>query len=151
MNSLILLCAGLGAPALLCADAAPSPTPVTFVAQERPRDEYDRLTLRLERQARELREDVLVPFRNTELHPRMVERVQEIERLATVIHRMVEREGRTERVREVLERLDEQFRHLDRHVDDLGRLREIDRRAYNRLRDDLRDMRETLHRLRREL
>jgi hypothetical protein len=115
------------------------------------KDEFDRLARRLERDAREMREDVLVPFREREPYRELVRRTQEIERLAETIHEMKERGDRPRRVREVLDKIDEELRQLDRQVDDLGRVRDIDRRAYDRVHDDLNDIRRLLYRMRREL
>jgi hypothetical protein len=120
-------------------------------ADERPKDEFDRLSRRLERQARELRQDVLVAFRAAPQYGDLDRRLQEVERLAVRIHEMAERDERSRRVREVLERLEDEFRNVDRFVDDLGRNPNLDRRAYDRVRDDLREMRELIHRMRREL
>jgi len=122
-------------------------------ADDRPKnDEFDRLSRRLERQAKELREDVLVPFRGAPQARELGEQLHDIERLAERIHDDAERgEGRGRRVREQIERLEDKFRNVDRLVDDLGRTPNIDRRAYDRVRDDLREMREIIHRMRREL
>jgi hypothetical protein len=114
-------------------------------------DELDRLARRLERQAHEVRNELLTPFRVATQHRLLEERMQEIERQATRIHQMTERGERSRQVRELLEKIDDEFRTVDRAIEELGRERELDRRAYNRVRDDLRDMRETMHRMRREL
>jgi hypothetical protein len=114
-------------------------------------DELDRLARRLERDAREMREEVLAPFREREPYRELVRRTQEIEHQAEAIHEMKERGDRPRRVREVLEKIDEELRQLDRQLDELGRARDLDRRAYDRVHDDLNDIRRLLYRMRREL
>jgi hypothetical protein len=115
------------------------------------RDEFDRLAQRLERQARELRTDLLGAFNRAPQHRQIEERLRTIEEQAARIHQAKERDERGRRVREALDRLDDEVRTLDRLIDDLGREREIDRRGFNRVRDDVREMRDTISRMRREL
>jgi hypothetical protein len=115
------------------------------------RDEFDRLARRLERDARELREEVLMPFREREHYRELAGQIEEIERLAARIHEAKERDERPRRVREILEKLDDAVRKVDREMDELGRNREFDRRAFERAHDEVSDMRRILYRMRKEL
>jgi hypothetical protein len=123
----------------------------TSRADDKRGDEFDRLARRLEQQARELRVELLLPFRKFPQHRALEERLQDVERQAARIHQAAERDERNRRVREALEKLDDELRGLDRLVDELGREKEIDRRLYNRVRDDMREIHDTMHRMRREL
>jgi hypothetical protein len=134
---------------LLCALALP-----TAVAADPPRpagDEVERLARRLERDTREMREEVIVAFRGKEPFKDLEAHTREIERLAGAIREATEHRERQRFVRESLEKIDEHVRQVDREVNAIGRIRDIDRRAYDRVRDELSDMTRTLYRLRREL
>jgi chromosome segregation ATPase len=137
---------------LVCTALAVVPLAANVARADQPGDEFDRLSRRLEREAKELREEVLVIFRDRPHYGDLVSSVQEIERLAESIHEMKERgEARPRRVREALEKLDDLVRQVEHHLDELGRAKDIDRRAYERARDDLSDMSRVLYRLRKEL
>jgi len=136
--------------AVLCTLAV---TPLALAqGPEKPRiDQMDRLARRLERDARELREEGLTHFRGRPAFRELEKHSREIEKLAAQIHKMTDRDARPRRIREALDRIDEEVRHLDRHVQELGRAKEIDRRAYDHVREELNDIGRTLYRMRREL
>jgi hypothetical protein len=116
-----------------------------------PGDEVDRLARRLERDSRELREEVLVVFRERGPHREMETHVKEIERLAAQIREGADRRERNRHVREVLDKIDEEVRQIDARMRELSRARDLDRRAFDRVRDELSDIGRILYRLRREL
>ncbi len=114
-------------------------------------DQIDRLARRLERDARELREEVLAHFGKHRFHGDLVKHAREIERLASTIHKLAERDARPRFIRAVLEKIDEEVRHLDRHIREMAADKAINRKAYDHLRDELTDIGRTLYRIRREL
>ena len=136
---------------LVTAVAAFALSAVSAVAAPLAGDEWDRLARRLERDARELREEVLVQFRERPGHKELEGHVREIERLAELIHSTKEREGRSRHVREILDKIDEEVRQIDRQVQELGRFKDINRKSYDHVRDELADMGRILYRMRKEL
>jgi len=114
-------------------------------------DEIDRLARRLERDSRELREEVLSHFRNHGSYKELEKHAREIERQAGRVHKLTDVKARPKQVREGLDNIDEEVRHIDRHLREMARDKEIDRRAYDRLRDEVTDIGRTLYRLRKEL
>jgi hypothetical protein len=121
--------------------------------RERPRsaDEVERLSRRLERDARELREEVLHDFRSKGPHRELETHLRSLEKLAERIRETVERKDRSRHIREVLDKADDEVRHIDRAVLELGRSADLNRRAYDRVRDEMTDIHRILYRLRREL
>jgi len=127
------------------------------VAQDRDKSksfsnvQIDRLSRRLERDARELREEVITHFRRYRELKDLDGHAREIERLAGRIHKLAEGDARPRQIREALDAIDEEVRHLDRHVREMAREKEIDRAAYNHFRDEVSDISRTLYRIRSEL
>jgi len=117
----------------------------------KPRDEIERLSARLERDARELHEEVISHFRGREKHRELEKHLQAIEKLAARVREVTDRKERPRHVREMLGKIDEEMRHVDRAVLELGREKELDRKAYDRVRDELSDLRRILYRLRKEI
>jgi chromosome segregation ATPase len=136
----------LGCVALVC---APLVTP-TAAAQGKG-DAIERLSRRLERDARELREEVITHFRKSRAFKDLERHTREIERQAAVIHKLTDVKARPRQVREALDKIDEEVRHLDVHIREMARDKAIDGRAFDHLRDELTDINRTLSRLRREL
>lgn len=116
-----------------------------------PPDSVDRLARRLERDARELREEVITHFRRSPLFKDMERHSREVERQAGLVAKLADRDARPRMIREILGKIDDEVRDLDRHVRELARERGIDRKAYDHLRDELTDIGRTLYRIRREL
>jgi len=77
-------------------------------------------------------------------------RSREIERLAGRIHKLDDK-ARPKQIRENLDLIDEEVRHIDRELREMARDKEIDRRAFDHLRDDVGNVGRTLYRIRREL
>jgi hypothetical protein len=130
--------------------------PLVAEGREPPRgavhgDDVDRLARRLERDTRELREEVLVVFRDRGSHREMETHLKEIERLAVRIREGADRRERDRYVREMLDKVDEEVRQIESHLRELSRARDLDRRAFDRVRDELADIGRILYRLRREL
>jgi hypothetical protein len=119
-------------------------------ADDKHADEIDRLARRLERDARELREDVLGRFRKHDSHGDLTKHARELERLAAFIPKLAGRDRHRE-VREVMGKIDEEVRHIDRYIREMARDKGIDRKAYDHLRDEMTDIGRTLYRIRREL
>jgi hypothetical protein len=119
---------------------------------EKPKgDEVDRLARRLERDARELREEVLSHFRGNEYHRDLEDRLRTVEKLAGRLYDPKERRARANHVREILDKIDEEVRVIDRSVLEMGKAKKIDRRNYDRVRDELNDLHRILYRIRREV
>ena len=76
---------------------------------------------------------------------------EEIERLAALIHTTKEREGRSRHVREALDKIDEEVRQVDRQVQELGRFKDLNRKNYDQVRDEMADIGRILYRMRKEL
>jgi len=114
-------------------------------------DQIDRLARRLEREARELREEVIAHFKGRPGFRDMEGHAREIERLANRITKLADRDARPRMIRENLDKIDEEVRQLNRHILDLARVKGIDRRAYDHLRDEFTDIGRLLYRMRRDL
>src|SRR5438132_1392690 len=104
------------------------------------RDDLDRLARRLEREVRELREEVIVHFKGRPGFREMEEHTREIERQANRITKLTDRDARRRILREALDRMEDEVRHVNRHILELGRGSGIDRRAYDHLRDEFTDV-----------
>lgn len=114
-------------------------------------DHLDRMARRLERESRELREEVLVHFKGKVGFRDMEGHTREIERQAGRVAKLTDRDARPRMVREALDKIDEEVRDLTRHTLALGRVGGIDRKAYDHLRDELNDITRVLYWMRREL
>src|SRR4051812_14186712 len=86
--------------------------------KDRPRrgDDIDRLSRKLERDAHDLHEEVIVHFRKSPAFKDLNKHAREIERLAGRIHKLTDEKARPRQVREALNEIDEEIRHLDRHI-----------------------------------
>jgi hypothetical protein len=117
------------------------------------RDEVARLARRLEQHVRELREEVIHVFRMREEHRGLERHLREVERLSESLHKATERtgEGRSRWAREVLDKIDVEMREIDLRMGELGRVRDIDRKAFDRARDEMADINRILYRIRREI
>jgi hypothetical protein len=114
-------------------------------------DDIDRLARKLERDAHDMHEEVLVHFRKSPGYKDLSKHAREIERLAGRIHKLTDEKARPRQVREALNDIDEEMRHFERHVRELAREKELNRKAYDHLRDEITDLSRTMYRLRREL
>lgn len=143
MYRLALACALLAAPAAVAQDRDKD--------RSRQGDQIDRLARRLERDARELREEVISHFRKHGAFKDLEKHAKEIERQAGRVHKLTDVKARPRQVREALDNIDEEVRHLDRHIREMARDKTIDRKAYDHLRDEITDVGKTLYRIRKEL
>jgi hypothetical protein len=114
-------------------------------------DDIDRLSIRLERDARELREEVIAHFRKSPVYKDMERHAREIEGQAARIHKLAYDNARPRLVREAIGKIDEEVREMDRHVLVLAREKAIDRKAFDHLRDEIADIGRILYRMRRDL
>lgn len=134
--------------AVLCVLAV---TPLA-AAQNKPHwDQLDRLARRIEREARDLREEVLIHFKGKPGCRDMEGHVRDIEREANRITKLTDRDARPRLIRESLDKIDEEVRQMNRHIIDLGLVGGIDRKAFDHLRDEFTDISRLLYRMRREL
>lgn len=111
----------------------------------------DRLALQLERQAREVHDEVHAHFRPTPAYRHLDRDVAEMERLARHVHEIAHRGGSVRHLRADVERLDRLFHHVEQVVRGMAAFRAIDRVALAHLRRDLDRMEVTLHHLRDDL
>jgi hypothetical protein len=114
-------------------------------------DDIDRLSVRLERDARELREEVIAHFRRSPVYKDLERHARAIEGHAARVHKLAHDNARPRLVREALGKIDGEVREMDRHVLVLAREKAIDRRAFDHLRDEMADIGRILYRIRRDL
>lgn len=113
-------------------------------------EHIDRLAVRLQRQAEELHEEVHLHFRRTPQYRHLDRDVAAIERHAAHIHEVAHR-GDVRHFRADVRELDRLVHHVEELVDDLGRFRQLDRRAYVHLRRSLEQVADTVHHLSEDL
>lgn len=107
----------------------------------------DRLARQLERQARDLHDEVDAHFRPTPQYRHLHNDVEELEQLADHIHDVIHRGASVNHLRADARKLDRLFHHVEDLVQDMGRSRTIDRRAYFHLRQSLSRLEDTVHHL----
>jgi hypothetical protein len=107
----------------------------------------DRLARQLERQARDLHEEVDNHFRPSPQYRHLHDDVEELEELADHIHDVLHRGASVTHLRADARKLDRLFHHVEDLVRDMGRSRTIDRRAYAHLRESLSRLEDTVHHL----
>jgi chemotaxis protein histidine kinase CheA len=110
-----------------------------------------RLARFVDRQARELDEEVEANFRNTPQYRHLHRDTEEIEELAEHIHQLIDRGASIQHIRRDVQRLDRLVDHVEDLVRELGAFRQIDRTAFFRLSRSAEQLERTIHRLREAL
>jgi hypothetical protein len=120
-------------------------------AQARSYAHLDHVARQLQRQARDLHDEVHAHFCNTRLYRHLDQHVAEMERLAAHLHEVAHRRGSILHLRADVSRLDRLYHDVEDLVDALARYREVDRRALTHLRRNLAQIGCTLHHLQDDL
>jgi hypothetical protein len=91
----------------------------------------------IEKNARDLHEEVDEHFRRSPAYRHLHQHTREIERLAKAIHDITDSGDGRRRLRAAVNRLDEEVHHFVEVVEDSKRFRDIPAKAYNHLRQEV--------------
>jgi hypothetical protein len=111
----------------------------------------DRLAFRLLKQTKDVQEEVNTHFRRTPQYRHLASDVADMVRLARHIHEVAHDGGSLRHLRADVQKLDKLFHHVEELVDELARSRQTDRQTIRHIREELREMHNSLSDLRREL